>query len=228
MYDFMFYATRKMNKLCCYFILHILVAPSLCNAEEGDWGFAHNNYVIASMNDKWAVIHRSQIMLRDNVSDLFFGFIDIGVGYKFLPGWRLDGVFRRAWIQPGDKWLIEDRPLVNLTWFGSIRQAFISNRSRVEFREYHWDKKDDIRFRNETRLNLPFEILPGGIKPYFEEEFFWAKVSHKFEMNWLTSGIYWNLNNRTTLKLGYRWIYIRTDIDWENRNQLVTGLNFYF
>jgi len=216
-----------MNKAVAALILAV-VFPLKGFSVEGDWGFAHNNYVIAALNEKWSVLHRSQFALRDDMSDFFFGYADLGIGYRFMPDWRLDGVYRRAWIQPGEKWLIEDRPLINLTWFGKIQDTRISNRSRVEFREYRWDKKDDIRYRNETRLDLPYEILPGGIKPYFEEEFFWGKESRKFEMNWLTGGIYCKPNAHTKLKLGYRWVAARVGNDWENRNQLVTGLNFYF
>jgi len=217
-----------MHKTAIKTILMALLLPAFCLAEEGDWGYAHNNYIIKSLNKKWSVLHRSQVALRDDMSELFFGFADIGFGYKIMPNWRLDGVYRRAWIRPGEKWLIEDRPLINLTWFGQIQNSRISNRSRVEFREYRWDKPDDIRYRNETRLDLPYEILPGGIKPYFEEEFFWGKESQKIEMNWLTGGIYCKPNSHTKLKLGYRWVAARAGNSWENRNQLVTGLNFYF
>lgn len=216
--------TRTTAKLIvCLFLLPVAV-----NAVEGDWGFAHNNYVIVSLNEKWSVLHRSQLTLRDDMSDLFFGFADIGVGYKFLPGWRVDGVYRRAWIEPGDKWLIEDRPLINLTWSGNLKDARISNRHRIEFREYRWDRKDDIRYRNETRIDLPWQILPGGIKPYLEEEFFWGRNNGKVEMNWLSGGVYCKPTPQMKLKLGYRWIYILAGDEWENRNQLVTGLNFYF
>jgi hypothetical protein len=197
-------------------------------SEEGDWGYAHNFYIKKSLTEKWSLLHRSQFALRDDMSDLFFGFADIGIGYRFHPSWRVDGVYRRAWFRPGDTWLIEDRPLINLTWFGKIKDARISNRHRVEFREYRWDKKDDLRYRNETRLELPQEILPFGIKPYFEEEFFYGKESGKFEMNWLTGGLYCKPNSFSKLKLGYRWIRIRAGDDWENRNQLVTALNLFF
>lgn len=195
---------------------------------EGDWGYAHNFYVAKSLNEKWSLLHRSQFALRDDMSDLFFGFADIGIGYRFHPDWRVDGVYRRNWLRPGDKWLIEDRPLVNLTWFGKIQDTRISNRSRLEFREYRWDKTDDIRYRNETRLDLPWEVLPPGIKPYFEEEFFWGKESGEIEMNWLTGGLYCKPNSHMKLKLGYRWIAIRIGNQWENRNQLVTALNLFF
>lgn len=217
-----------MRRTSGLILLMILILQPVCRSAEGDWGYAHNMYIIKSLSPKWALLHRSQFTLRDDMSDLFFGFADIGIGYKFMPGWRVDGVYRRAWIQPGEKWLIEDRPLINLTWFGSWKEIRMSNRSRLEFREYRWDRKDDIRYRNETRIDLPWKILPGGIKPYLEEEFFWGRNSEEFEMNWLTGGIYCKPNPHTKLKLGYRWVYVRTGDGWENRNQLVTGLNFYF
>jgi hypothetical protein len=204
-----------------------LLLPVASLAVEGDWGYAHNFYIVKALNPKWSLLHRSQVALRDDMSDLFFGFADIGVGYRFHPDWRIDGVYRRAWIRPADSWQIEDRPLVNLTWFGSIREARLSNRSRIEFREYRWDKTDDIRFRNETRLDLPWGV--AGIKPYFEEEFFYGKESRHIEMNWLTGGLYFKPSKATKLKVGYRWIAYRyVSGKWENRNQLVTALNFYF
>ena len=131
-----------MHRLPLLILTVALAASPLCHSEEGDWGYAHNMYIIKSLTPKWAVLHRSQFTLRDDMSDLFFGFADIGFGYRFIPGWRIDGVYRRAWIQPAEKWLIEDRPLINLTWFGNWKGIRMSNRSRVEFREYRWDREE--------------------------------------------------------------------------------------
>ena len=205
----------------------LLISSGSTFAVEGDWGYAQNLYLKLNLTEKWSFLHRSQFALRDDMSDLFFGFADAGLGYKFHPAWRIDGVYRRAWIEPGDTWLIEDRPLVNLTWFGKIKEARLMNRSRVEFRLYRWDKEDDIRFRNESRVELPWGLW--GIKPYFEEEFFWGYNRGDFEMNWLTGGLAYKAGKKVKLKLGYRWILIRNFQDeWENRNQLVSGINLYF
>ena len=217
-----------MRNRFSHLLVMLLAGPATAIAVEGDWGYAHNLYATLSLTEKWSVLHRSQFALRDDMSDFFFGFADIGIGYRIHPDWRLDAVYRRAWIEPAGTWLIEDRPLVNLTWFGTMHDARISNRSRIEFRKYRWDRKDDIRYRNETRVDLPWEILPFGIKPYVEEEFFWGRNSGKVEMNWLTGGLYCKPNNSTKLKLGYRWVSARVGDEWENRNQLVTSFNFFF
>ena len=216
-----------MNLIRSALTLVLSACAAAASAVEGDWGYAHNNYVKINLAEKWSFLHRSQFALRDSMSDLFFGFADAGLGYTFHPAWRVDGVYRRAWIEPQETWLIEDRPLVNLTWFGKLRDARISNRSRVEFRLYRWEREDDIRFRNETRLELPWGLR--GIKPYFEEEFFWGRNRGDFEMNWLTGGLACKAGKRVKLKLGYRWILIRNfQGEWENRNQLVSGINLFF
>ena len=124
--------------------------------------------------------------------------------------------------------LIENRPLFNLNWSGRINDVRLSNRSRIEFREYTWNKKDDIRFRNRTRIELPWAVLPFEIKPYFEEEFFYGKESARIEKNWLTGGLYYKVTKQVKLKLGYRWIAVRSAHEWENLNQIVTGLNLVF
>lgn len=184
------------RKILIFIFLFSLAARS----EEGDWGFAHNNYVIKKLTAKWSFLHRSQFALRDDMSDLFFGYADAGAGYKFHPDWRIDLVYRRVWIQLGETWRIEDRPLINLTWFGTLGDARLTNRSRLEFREYRWDKKDDLRFRNETRLELPWSF--AGLKPYFEEEFFYGWERRAIEMNWLSAGLSFKPKSNVKLKIG--------------------------
>ena len=143
-------------------ILLAMMLPLAGLSEEGDWGYAHNFYINKSLAPRWSLLHRSQFTLRDDMSDFFFGFAGIGIGYRFHPAWRVDGVYRRAWIRPGDTWLIEDRPLINLIWFGKIRHARLSNRSRLEFREYRWEKNDDIRFRDNRDLAFVFDDVRVG------------------------------------------------------------------
>ncbi|HSR87771.1 MAG TPA: hypothetical protein VLL07_02360, partial [Pontiella sp.] len=88
-------------------ILLALALPLTGLCEEGDWGYAHNFQINKSLTPKWSLLHRSQFTLRDDMSDFFFGFADIGIGYRVHPDWRVDAVYRRAWIRPGETWLIE-------------------------------------------------------------------------------------------------------------------------
>lgn len=205
-----------------------LSLPWTVDATEGDWIYTHDNVVNVRLNDKWFIAHRSQLNLRDDMSEFYLGLADLGIGYRFLPGWSIEPAYRRVWTKSGDSWLIEDRPLINLAWSGKYRDAGLYARSRFEFREYRWDKKDDFRWRQQLRVDMPWEVLPCGIKPYVEEEWFWGRNSGKFELNWLTGGLYCKPNKHVKLRLGYRWAAARIGDEWENRNVLLTAINLYF
>jgi len=156
-------------------LLLSLILPWAAGAKDLDWGSTHDLYISAPLSEKWSVQASAEAVLWNDFSDLYFGFADIGIGYKFLPAWRVEVAYRQAWVKPKDEWLTETRPLINLNWSGKLNDVRLSNRSRIEFREYRWDKKDDIRFRNRTRIELAWAVLPFEIKPYFEEEFFMGR-----------------------------------------------------
>ena len=212
------------------FLLLTLAAfiPPHGRSAEGDWGYAHIFYIKKSISEKWSAITGSQLTWRDDMSDLYFIYADAGLGYKLHPNWSAEAIYRQGWWKFSDEWEVERRPLVNLKWSDTWKDIRLQNQARMEFRFYDWDRKDDLRFRNRTRVEFPWEILPGGIKPYAEEEFFIGKNSEELEMNWLMAGLYAKPTKTIKLKAGYRWIRIRVGSKWENRNQLVTGLAWIF
>jgi len=205
-----------------------LIVPALGHAVEGDWGSTHDLYIRKNLNEKWFLAHRSQANRRDDFSDFYFALADIGIGYRFLPGWSVEAAYRQTWLESSGSWRTEDRPHLNLAWTGNVHDVTLYTRSRLEFREYRWDKEDDIRWRQQVRIDLPWEILPYGIKPYVEEESFWERNVGKFDLNWLTGGLYCKLYNHMKVRLGYRWVAARVGDGWENRNYLVTGLYLYY
>lgn len=217
-----------MRKPLFAVLILALLLPLAAGAKSRDWGTTHDLFVRASLNEKWSIYSSAEAILWNDFSDVFFGYVDLGVGYRFLPAWRIEAAYREARVKPADDWLTEHRPLVNLTWFGKIKDIRLSNRSRIEFREYTWIKKDDIRFRNRTRAELPWAVLPFEIKPYFEEEFFYGKNSARIEKNWLTGGLYYTAPKQVKLRLAYRWIAVRSRSEWKNINQIVTALSLSF
>jgi hypothetical protein len=205
-----------------------LLSPLLSKAAEGDWGYAHINFIKKTLNEDWAILSRSQVTLSDDFDEFYFWFIDAGLAYSITPAWRIEGAYRHAVWKISDEWEEEQRPMINLDWFGKVKDTKLSNRARLEYRYYTWDKQNDFRFRNRTRAEFPWEVLPGGIKPFIEEELFIGKNSGKLEMNWVTGGLYWKGSKPFKLRAGYRWFAIRVNNEWENRNQLVTSLSLYF
>jgi hypothetical protein len=216
-----------MHRLLRVTLLFALMAcPGF--AKEGDWGYAHIFYIKKALSSHWSAISGSQLTWRDDFSDFYFAYADAGIGYKLHPGWSIGAIYRQGWWKIGEEWETERRPLVNLTWSGAWEHIRLSNQARIEFRDYQWNKEDDIRIRNRTRIEFPQELFPGGVKPFVEEEFFYGGNRKKIEMNWLTAGLYFKATHSVKLKAGYRWIAIIAGSEWENRNQLVTGMAVLF
>lgn len=201
--------------------------PIIGSAAEGDWGYAHVNFIKIGLAEKWSILSRSQVTLRDDFSEFYFWYADAGLAYSLTPAWRAELAYRHAEWNFGNGWLVEERPMANLDWFGRVKGVKLNNRARIEYRRFEWAREDDWRFRNRIRAEFPWQFI--GISPYLEEEFFIGYNRGALEMNWLMAGLQIKPMKRVKLKAGYRWIAIRVFNDsWENRNQLVTNISLFF
>ncbi|MEM7392957.1 MAG: DUF2490 domain-containing protein, partial [Verrucomicrobiota bacterium] len=109
----------------------------------------------------------------------------------------------------------------------SVGDFKVTNRTRFEFRHFN-DRKDDVRFRNETRIEAPWSITPLDIRPYFEEEFFISFNEDEVNMNWITLGLFYKPVKNIKLKAGYRWLTQKLGGEWRDRHIFVTAFNFYY
>lgn len=209
-----------------FLLLLVLHLPLSSLSAEGDWGYAHVNVIKLSLAEKWSILSRSQVTWRDDFNDFYFWFIDAGLAYSITPAWRAELAYRQAEWNIQDVWQEENRPMVNLDWFGKVKDVKLRNRARLEYRHFDWAREDDWRFRNLTRAEFPWKL--AGLSPILDEEFFIGYNSAQLEMNWLTCGVQFKASKRLKLKAGYRWIAIRANDQWENRNQLVTTLILLF
>ena len=218
-----------MRALSITTLIATILLPLTSFAGEGDWGAAEVNFVKISLPDDFSLISRSQFIWRNDFSEFYFWFVDAGLAYSITPAWRLELGYRHAWWKFGE-WQQERRPFVGATWSKKINGTRLTNHARLEFRDFQWDRREDFRVRNSIKAEFPWVVLPGGIKPFIEEEFFYSRNRSDFEMNWLTGGLYFKPAPKIKLKAGYRLITIRAGVDsqWENRNQIVTGLALLF
>jgi len=195
-------------------------------AKEGDWYGIHDFIVKYSLNEKFALYNRYELITKDNMSDSYFALADLGLAYKFHANWTASAYYRYCWIEVADEWEGEHRPLLELNYGVKLKDIALSNRSRLEFRIYDFDRENDVRYRNRTRADLPWGLY--GIKPYFEEEFFYSDNANNINANWLTGGLYYKWSH-AKLRVGYRWWAQKlSDGSWENRNMLNTNLMFFF
>lgn len=208
----------------------VLVVASLwaARSEAEDWGYSHNLFVKKKLSDRWSFESRSLFTSRENMHEIFLAVTDAGLSYDVTKWLNLGASYRAGWILVGSDYEYESRPLINLTLKKKVKGAFVSNRSRVEFRYYDFDREDDVRFRNETRVVFPWKLTRWQLKPYLEEEFFYADNAGRINMNWVTAGFTYQVNENVRFKSGYRWNALKFGPQWEHRHVWVTGFAFIY
>ena len=202
--------------------LGVAIAPV-----AADTGSSHNLFIKSAIAERWFATSRSNIATRDGFSDLFFGFADLSLGYRLSKTWSVQAGYRHARLQLGSGWRDEYRPLVNLAWRRAADGWAVSNRHRLEFRFFEGVTADDrVRYRNETRIAVPYKYAAWGLRPYVEEEFFYEFTDAGFNLNGVSVGVSKKLSKKLSFKLGYRWQAQKFGDDWDYRHILVTGLSW--
>ncbi len=210
-----------------FLLILILLTGFHVEAFAADGGNSNNLFIKKKINDRWSWVSRSLTVSRDDMSDFFFGTADLGLRYQLSQRWSVDMVYRAAWLELGDHWRFENRPLINLNYTTNLAGYRFDHRSRAEFRIFD-SAPDDIRYRGEFRLIGPWEFTRWRIKPYLEEEFFYSVNQQRVNENWLSGGLRYKVRPNTVVKLGYRWQTQKFGDDWRHRHVLVTGLLFFF
>lgn len=204
--------------------------PATISLGEIDTGSAHNLIIKYSLNDRWYLSSRNLLTTRDGFDDLFFGYIDLNLGYKLSKQWSVDGGYRHAWLEIGEDWRDEYRPSASLNYRTKLGDWSFSNRNRLEYRMFETSSPapDRFRYRNETRLIAPWEFGLHDARFFVEEEFFYEFTDAGFNFNWFTYGLRWKIRDGVIVKLGHRWQAFKFGENWNHRHQLVTGLLLFY
>ena len=204
--------------------------PAIVSMAETDTGSAHNLIIKYPLDDKWYLSSRNLLTTRDGFDDLFFGYLDLNLGYDLGGGWAAEGGYRHAWLEIGDDWRDEYRPSAILSYRTKLGDWSFSNRHRLEYRMFEKSSSapERVRYRNETRLIAPWEFGSLKAKFFVEEEFFYEFTDAGFNFNWVTYGLRWKLKDGVIAKLGHRWQAFKFGDEWNHRHQLVTGVLIFF
>ncbi|MHC9541304.1 MAG: DUF2490 domain-containing protein [Vulcanimicrobiota bacterium] len=90
---------------------------------------------------------------------------DITLGYKII-----DTLVESGWVQ-------ENRVYADYTPQWKIGDVELSDRNRFEYRFFHYDTEDYLRYRNRLELAIPLKIRRLTIKPYIAGEVFFDRYS---------------------------------------------------
>jgi hypothetical protein len=211
-----------MKKRKALYLLAALAAAT--TYAQAPWASVNELVLGHKLNDEWSLFSRSRIQFTEDFNTFSLWFADAGLAYKLHQHIKIGAAYRYLEYRVKNQWESENRPMIELTFFGKPNNISLANRSRFEFRFYDFDRAYDFRYRNRTRADFPWGI--AGIKPYLEDELFWGRNQGKFNQNWLTGGIYFKPADLTKIRAAYRWAAVRSSgtNKWRSGNQLYLAL----
>lgn len=219
------YFSLRAKLLAVFFISALLPLT----AQAAETGSSHNLFYLNKLDDKSFFVGRANLVTRDGFSDTFFGYVDANYRYKLSEPWAIEVGYRHAFLELGNHWREEYRPMLSLYWRGKLFNGKFSNRHRIEWRYFEGNAKDRLRYRNESVWTSQHTITDYQLTPFIEEEFFYDITDSKLNTNWLTLGIskYWRKNKKGSVKwkLAYRLQSQKSNREWKNRHMLVTGIS---
>lgn len=217
------YSSHRARLLFIFFTASILSTT----AHATETGSSHNLFYINKLNDKSFFVGRANLVTRDGFSDTFFGYVDANYRHALTGPWSVEVGYRHAFLELGNNWREEYRPMLGLYWRGKLGEGKFSNRHRLEWRYFEGSARDRVRYRNESVWTSTHTITDYQLTPFIEEELFYDITDSELNINWLTFGIskYWSKGMKW--KLGYRLQSQKFNGKWENRHMLVTGISIF-
>lgn len=119
-----------------HIILFFTAAFYFSTAQSTETGSSHNLFYLNKLSDNAFFVGRANIATRDGFSDLFFGYVDANYRYQLTEPWAVEIGYRHAFLELGNQWREEYRPMLSLYWRGKLAGGKFSNRSRIEWRYF--------------------------------------------------------------------------------------------
>lgn len=153
--------------------------------------------------------------------------IDLALVYKGLADWVDIGFnFKKEYEQDSTgKFRHENRPHLNVTLKHRLFDYDVSNRSRLEWRDYE-NKEEVWRFRHKTTVKFPLKLTKYNLQPYVAEEFFMNLPEDNINQNRLSSGFSFTLAKNVKGSIYYLLKKSKGTDGWTDTN--VIGLQFKF
>jgi hypothetical protein len=151
--------------------------------------------------------------------------VDLGIVYKGLAEWLDIGFnFKKEYEQdsPG-KLRHENRPNLNITVKGRLFDLSISNRSRLEWRDFEI-KEEVWRYRNKSTVKLPLKLTKLNLQPYIAEEWFVNLGDDNINQHRLYSGFSCKIAKNINSSIYYAWKTSKISGGWRDTN--IIGVQF--
>jgi len=196
---------------------------------SGDYEYWAKAAFTAALTENWRFTFEERLTFGDEARRLDDHQTDFCFTYWGLADWLGVGLGHKATFENQDEdWLVENRPLLNITARTKLRDWGIASRSRFEYRIPEEDP-ESWRYRNQVTITPPLTFTPLKIQPYASDEVFLELADGDFNQQRLYAGFFVPLHKKVRLELFYLWkLDEQDDRSWHDTNVLGSYLHFQF
>ena len=210
------------------FLLMILLMPTTAIFANSSFEYWNRESAEWKINKKFKVSLDEEVRFNSGGRGFYHWFSDPGLAFSPFA-WLELGVNYRFILEKNKKkhWEYENRPHLNVTLKTSLYGFDLSDRSRFEYRDK--EKGDDgWRYRNESKIKLPWKFTRFELRPYAAEEFFVDFDKSEINKNRVYGGIEFKLFKHVKGDLYYLWQADHVKSSWTSTNVLGTKLRLSF
>ena len=209
-------------------LIALFTATAARAGGDGDFDYWTKASFVIPIKENWDFKFDQKFSFTDEARRLDDQQQDYGVVYSGLADWLdLGFTFKQKASKEGDDWDRETRPLFNVTVKSTVCGWEMSNRSRIEYRDFEED--DDVwRYRHKIALKTPFTLTALEIQPYVAEEIFVQFDDEDLNGNRVYGGLYIPLHEKIRLELYYAWHLSEEAHSWHDTNLLASYIRFAF
>jgi len=218
----------RRKKLCFILIVFIFLffttaATSLARDDWQNWdvlSFKKN------INEKMYLKLSLHNRIRDDMSEYFFGGIQIGPAFKInkyleiSPSYFFIKNKNKGHFDQENRWLLD----INLKW--EVSNFKIIHRNRIEYRDL--PSLNRWRYRDNIKIGLPVKCRNLSLMPYLSEEIFYEERKDEWNQNRFSVGVSMDITRSINFDIYYLLRSDRSGADWDESNVLGTTLTYSF
>lgn len=221
---------RKKTVLLLIVLIGWVCFNTVCFASasgNSEYWQAHN--IGVDINEDYGFTFSQEMRFGKSGSDPYLHNMDFGLVYKGLADWLdISLNFKKEYDRDSaGQFRHENRPHLNLTAKGKLWTIPVSNRLRLEWRDFE-TKEETWRFRNKTTIKLPFKVTEFNLQPYIAEEWFINLGENNVNQNRLSSGFSFKLTKNLSASVFYMYKRSKITGGWRDTNVIGTQFKFLF
>lgn len=193
---------------------------------NGDWQ-AWYDVGASATSGVWKLKVEDEIRAGNNLRDLYYNHIDVGLTRTTLSWLDFGANFRQIEEKKNGTWETENRPyLCGILKWGLCNWSF-TDRNRLEYRNIE-NAIDRWRYCNMLTVYPPIAMLDGAIKPYVADEMYEDLDGNGFEENRAYIGTECKFVDWLKGSIAYMWLAKYKSTEWVSSNVINLKLEALF